>query len=320
MNKTHPPQTTDHRLRTSDPTPQTTDHRLQTQSVVSDDQVKFYVDHGYLVVSDVMKDRELAELKHDAIDICRGKYPCESLQPLPADMPDDEVLGSILCIHQPHYISPVILDYIKHQTICGILSQICGAHLPFWDGSVKCMQSMLFVKPPGYPGQAWHQDEIYIPTRDRSLVGAWIAIDDATIDNGCLYVIPGSHRDGYLHPQREHDHPEEFDFAPESHGFEDTSEVPVEVKAGSVVFFNGYLLHRSRKNRSQNYRRVLVSHYMNAWSLLPWQLGDDEDPATGDYRCVVPVAGVDPYAWKGYAKPDKDVWLRTHKQHDGQNS
>ena len=44
----------------------------------------------------------------------------------------------------------------------------------------------------------------------------------------------------------------------------------VEVKAGSVVFFNGYLLHKSLKNRSQIYRRALVSHYMNSWSLLPW--------------------------------------------------
>lgn len=48
------------------------------------------------------------------------------------------------------------------------------------------MQTMLFVKPPGFPGQAWHQDENFIPTRDRSLCGGWIALDDATIENGCL--------------------------------------------------------------------------------------------------------------------------------------
>src|SRR3954466_9438000 len=114
------------------------------------------------------------------------------------------------------------------------------------------MQSMLFVKPPGLPGQAWHQDEIYIPTRDRSLAGAWIAIDDATVENGCLRVLPGSHRMGYLYPQRQHTDLEEFDFAGESHGFDDAGEVAVEVKAGSVVFFNGYLLHRSRRNRSQD--------------------------------------------------------------------
>src|SRR5437762_1510431 len=81
---------------------------------------------------------------------------------------------------------------------------LIGAHLPYWDGSVKAMQSMFFTKPPGYPGQAWHQDEIYIPTRDRTLCGAWVALDDATIENGCLYVIPKSHRSGYLYPQHPH--------------------------------------------------------------------------------------------------------------------
>src|SRR4029079_7284902 len=130
------------------------------------------------------------------------------------------------------------------------LSQITAAHLPYWDGSVKCMQSMLFVKPPGCQGTAWHQDEIYIPTRDRSLIGAWIAMDDATIENGCLYVIPGSHRSGYLFPAKAHSNHEELDFAPESYGFDETKQVPVEVKAGTVVFFNGHLLHRSFKNRS----------------------------------------------------------------------
>lgn len=58
---------------------------------------------------------------------------------------------------------------------------------------------MLFVKAPGKPGQSWHQDEFFIPTRDMSLTGVWIAIDDAYIDNGCLWVVPGSHKPALLH-------------------------------------------------------------------------------------------------------------------------
>jgi ectoine hydroxylase-related dioxygenase (phytanoyl-CoA dioxygenase family) len=46
--------------------------------------------------------------------------------------------------------------------------------------NVKMMQSMLFIKASGQPGQAWHQDEAHIPTRDRSLTAAWLALDDAT--------------------------------------------------------------------------------------------------------------------------------------------
>jgi phytanoyl-CoA hydroxylase len=290
--------------------------RIDVPKILSDEQVKFFVDQGYLIVPNLMTQDELEELKRDTSDLARGKYPCETLKPLPADMSDAEVLKNILCIHQPHYISPVMLKYVKHPKICGILSQITAAHLPFWDGSVKCMQSMLFVTPPGFQGQAWHQDEVYIPTRDRSLIGAWIAIDDATIENGCLWVIPGSHRNGYLYEMKPHNNPDEFDFAPEAQGFDESKEVPVEVKAGSLVFFNGYLLHRSRKNRSNMYRRVLVSHYMNAWSLLPWNAVDQtrkQNAAIADVRQVVPVAGVDPYDWKGYEPAVKNVWLRTCK-------
>ncbi|MBW3624288.1 MAG: phytanoyl-CoA dioxygenase family protein [Armatimonadetes bacterium] len=291
--------------------------RIEVPKIASEDQVRSFVENGFLAVPDLVTPDEIEELRRDAVKLARGGYPCETLQPLPETLSDQETLESILCIHQPHYISPVIEKYVKHPKICGVLSQITAAHLPFWDGSVKCMQSMLFVKPPQFQGQAWHQDEIYIPTRDRSLIGAWIAMDDATVENGCLRVIPGSHRMGYLYPQRTHDNPDEFDFAGESYGFEESGEVPVEVKAGTVVFFNGYLLHRSFKNRSSVFRRVLVNHYCNAWSRLPWSLKEGETPATADRRDVIPVAGVDPYAWKGYDNPPKNVWLRTCKANEG---
>ncbi|MCX5660583.1 MAG: phytanoyl-CoA dioxygenase family protein [Planctomycetota bacterium] len=266
-----------------------------------------------MVVPGMIKPAEIEELRADTAAIARGQYPCDTLKPLPATLSDTEVLQNILCIHQPHYISPVMQKYVKHPQICGALSQITGAHLAHWDGSVKCMQSMLFVKPPQFQGQAWHQDEIYIPTRDRSLIGAWIAMDDATIANGCLWVVPGSHRQGYLYPQHAHNNPDEFDFAGESYGFDQSKEVPVEVKAGALVFFNGYLLHRSRKNRSEVFRRVLVNHYMNAWSHLPWSLKEGESVAGADRRAIVQVAGVDPYAWKGLDPLPKNVWLRTCK-------
>lgn len=286
---------------------------IDVPKLLTDAQVHFFVENGYLAVPNLISSEEVEELRQDTVRVARGLYPCESIPPASDTLSDDDVLRTILCIHQPHYISPVMAKYVRHPKICGILSQITAAHLPYWDGSVKCMQSMLFVKPPQFQGQAWHQDEIYIPTRDRSLIGAWIALDDATIENGCLWVVPGSHRTGYLYPQRAHNNADEFDFAPESFGFDEAAEVPVEVPTGSLVFFNGYLLHRSRKNRSEVYRRVLVNHYMNAWSLLPWSLKEGESVATADRRNVIPVAGHDPYAWKGYESPPQNVWLRSCK-------
>ncbi len=293
-----------------------TETTIDVAEIVSDDQVKFFVDNGYLVVNNLIDSEELQELRDDLIDIARGKYPCKGLVPPKSDETDEDVLQRILCIHQPHFVSSLIKKYVLHSKICGILSQITAAHLPYWDGSVKCMQSMYFIKPSNFQGQAWHQDEIFIPTRDRSLIGAWIAVDNATIDNGCLYVIPGSHRNGYLYPQRQHENPDEFDFSAESYGFDESLEIPVEVSSGSLVFFNGYLLHRSYKNRSKQPRRALVNHYCNAWSLLPWSLNDGESPAVADRRTIVPVAGTDPYAWKGYEPPQRSIWIRNCKASD----
>lgn len=295
--------------------PETTE-KIEVPNIVSDKECQFFIENGYLVVPNLLSDSEIGELRQDTVTLARGEYECDNMKPLPDSVTDEDAIGRILCIHQPHFVSDTIEKYVKHPKICGILSQITAAHLPFWDGSVKCMQSMLFVKPPNFQGQAWHQDEIYIPTRDRSLIGAWIAMDDATVENGCLWVLPGSHRQGYLYPQRNHENPDEFDFAQESYGFDGSEEVPVEVTTGTLVFFNGYLLHRSRKNRGSTFRRVLVNHYCNSWSLLPWSIREGERPASADRRCIVPVSGVDPYSWKGYDEPPKSIGLRTCKAID----
>ena len=292
-------------------------NRINVPKRLSDNQVQFFIDHGYIAVPDLIESDEIEELREDTVRIARGGYPCEAVEPTSENLSDDQILANILCIHQPHFISPIMEKYVKHPELCGVLSQITAAHIPFWDGSVKCMQSMLFVKPSGFQGQSWHQDEIYIPTRDRSLIGGWIAMDDATVENGCLWVIPGSHQMGYLYSQKPHGNPDEFDSADlESYGFDETLEVPIEVKTGTVVFFNGYLLHRSRKNRGQTYRRVLVNHYCNAWSLLPWSIKDDERPANADRRSVIPVSGIDPYAWKGYEETPNNIYLRHCKAVD----
>ncbi|MBN4074018.1 phytanoyl-CoA dioxygenase family protein [bacterium AH-315-E10] len=287
------------------------DSKVVVPTILDECDVEFFIENGYLVVENMIQPDELDALETDLLKLARGGYPCDTFKAVDAGMSDDDVLKDILCIHQPHYISPVIDAHVRHKDICGALSQITAAHLPHWDGSVKCMQSMYFCKPPGFQGQAWHQDEIYIPTRDRSLIGAWTAIDDATVENGTIWVIPGSHKSGYLHAQKAHENPDEFDFAPMSYGFDESEEIPVEVKKGAVVFFNGYLLHRSAKNRSVDYRKVLVNHYCNAWSLLPWHVSEGEGAATADVRRIIPVAGIDPYAWKGVEKPLENVHVRT---------
>lgn len=256
----------------------------------------FFRENGYLVVPDALRPEEIEELRRETVRLCRGESgPIRGVVPASPIDTDDDVMRRYLCIHFPHKLSPVMAAYLAHPVIVDVLTHVIGP-------DVKAMQSMLFIKAAGKPGQAWHQDEDFIPTRDRTLTGGWMALDRATTENGCLWVIPGSHRHGVLW-QMEHTNDDRFDCTAESKGFPYTDDdaIPVEVEAGSIVFFNGYLLHRSLPNRaSTGYRRALVNHYMSASSLLPWLPPTaGEGMAVTDYRDIVMIAGKDPYAYKG---------------------
>ena len=261
----------------------------------TDELLAAYRRDGFVVLRDAFPQDRVEELRREAVRICRGELgEVGGMKPGTPDESDDDVMARTLCIHFPHKISPVMLAAMKDAAVVEPLTRLISPN-------VKAMQSMLFIKSAGQPGQAWHQDEYFIPTRDRSLCGAWIALDDATVDNGCLWVIPGSHT-GVIYPQRDHGDYDRFDCTGEAFQFpySDSDAVPVEVATGSVVIFNGYLLHRSEPNRrSGGFRRALVNHYMSAESLLPWYPVDQSAFAIQDVRDVVLVAGTDPYAWKG---------------------
>jgi len=270
---------------------------------------------GFVVLPDLLDRAAIEAARAEATAICQGRRGAvDGLQPADGadeeeeeEEEEEEVLRRYLCIHFPHKLSATVLELARVPAAVDALTTVIGPN-------VKLVQSMLFIKAAGKPGQAWHQDEAHIPTRDRSLTAIWIALDDATIDNGCLWVLPGSHRRGLLHPVRAH-HDHRFDHTPEAHGFEseDDDGEPVELTAGNALVFNGYLLHRSLPNtRSTGLRRALVFHYMSAESLLPWfPPGPGDTMATLDHRDVVLVAGHDPRAAKGttdvvrpYVRPD----------------
>jgi phytanoyl-CoA hydroxylase len=265
---------------------------------------------GYLVLAGALSAGEVQALRDEAVRICRGELGAvDGVEPAAADEPDEQVVRRYLCIHFPHKLSERMRGTLAHPVVVDALRQRIGPN-------VKAMQSMLFIKSEGKPGQAWHQDELFIPTRDRSLTAAWIALDDATVENGCLWVLPGSHRRGVLYPDRDH-HDPRFDCEVEAYDFpyRDEDAVAVEVPAGSVVLFSGHLLHMSLPNRGRHgLRRALVNHYMSAESPLPWFLPPQGSTmGRADHRDIVLVAGTDPYAYKGTV----DV-MRPHVRPDGQ--
>ncbi len=267
-----------------------------------------YQRDGYVIRDRLVDAPSVQRMRDEAVAIACGRRGSIA-GAMPRETGDETTLRDVLAIHFPHKISPLMRRMLFYPAIVEALTKLVGP-------DVKCMQSMLFVKNAGKPGQAWHQDETFIPTMDRSLIGVWIALDDATIDNGCLWVQPGSHAAGHLWPSRPTED-SRFDGSPESYGWESPRWPPpggiaAEVPAGSVVFFNGFTLHRSLDNRrTSGFRRALVNHYMSARSLLPWSFGASKF-APHDYRDIVMVSGADPYACRGledlavpYLRPEK---------------
>ncbi len=278
--------------------------------------------NGFALLEGALSPDQVAEITAEAERLCRGDLGeiagadpgvAEAMSGSDmdglAELSADEVMRRFLCIHNPHKISDVARRAMAEPRIVDVLTDVIGPN-------IKSMQSMLFIKSEGKPGQPWHQDEFFIPTRDRSLTAVWIALDNTTVENGCLWVLPGSHRRGVLYPDREQDDPN-FDCSIEAYDFPytDADAVPVQIPAGTAVIFNGYLLHRSLQNSgAHGYRRALTNHYMSAESLLPWQtLPEDVHIGKHDFRDIVLVAGEDPYAYKGLAdltkphsRPDKD--------------
>ncbi len=122
-------------------------------------------------------------------------------------------------------------------------------------------QTMFYFKPPGARGQALHQDQRSLGVRPGTCLAAWMAVDAADEENGCMQVVPGTH-----------DLPELCLIdADTSISFTDKSvpippgkhPVPVIMNAGDVLFFNGQAIHGSYPNISQErFRRSLIAHYI----------------------------------------------------------
>jgi phytanoyl-CoA hydroxylase len=147
----------------------------------------------------------------------------------------------------------------------------------------RLVQSMLIFKQPRIGGEVvWHQDASFLITEPHSVVGFWWALEDATVDNGCLWVAdqrsPLRERyvrcgDGFV--------TEVLDAAPWPTG---TEIRPLECKAGTLVVFDGLLPHASAPNRSAQSRLAYSLHMVDghaAWSPLNWLQRRADDPARG---------------------------------------
>jgi ectoine hydroxylase-related dioxygenase (phytanoyl-CoA dioxygenase family) len=126
---------------------------------------------------------------------------------------------------------------------------------------LDCFLSQFIFKNPGAWGQPWHQDSYYFPFEPaRPIVGVWLAVTEATLGNGCLHVLPGSHRE----PVHEH----VPDRRPRANiGYVEivdhdmTGAVPVLMEPGDLLLFDSHLMHRSTDNTTDGIRAAMVYHY-----------------------------------------------------------
>jgi len=291
--------------------------RAERYRVLVDEYVRFRRD-GFLIVRGLVSDEDVAELRRHTEDLMQGKLPqqtkqmderdvskdqsvtLQKLEAPPAHLSPMEKAQYFLRIHMLHRKLELHERYLLHPRVLDVLEVIIGPDL-------LAMQTMLFLKPPGKPGQGWHQDSYYIPTHPDTLCGAWISIDDCDEINGAMWFAKGSGVEPVYPPCP--DNPYGFGdklvsdilhvkgvsnvddsvnmLTPVADKYD---QVLASARAGDVVFFNGHVLHRSKTNHSPDrFRRAFVSHYCNARSFTQWGADDQsemeisptKDPVTG---------------------------------------
>jgi ectoine hydroxylase-related dioxygenase (phytanoyl-CoA dioxygenase family) len=120
---------------------------------------------------------------------------------------------------------------------------------------------MFYFKPPGARGQSLHQDNFYLRVQPGTCLGVWIAVDDSTLENGCMIVAPRSHQLPVLCPEAADT---SLFFTEEQVAIpQGLQETPIPMQAGDALFFNGSLIHGSYPNRTPDqFRRAFTCHYV----------------------------------------------------------
>jgi phytanoyl-CoA hydroxylase len=248
-----------------------------------------YFENGYVVRRGLLPQDLVAELNQRFTDLAEGAVePAENMQVV---RNVEVAKGLVTPRTRAHGISkmnfiqadPVLRMYSDYGPLLDQVEELIGSDL-------ISMNSILLNKPPDVDGRhPLHQDLIYFPFRPAdSIVGVWTALDRITRENGCLVMIPGSHR-GETHA---HDYPDwehkNFLFL----GVKDvdaSGRVHIEMEPGDTVFFHSNIIHGSGFNRTEGLRRAIAVHFASSHCEDVWdghkQMLDEHSPRD-DYRLV----------------------------------
>ena len=224
-------------------------------------QIDFYQANGYLLIENFLNEAELSfwqEAVTEAIQQRGGKKMPGSDAKVGEDdgiNKDSDYYGKVfdqmLNLWQTNdAVKKIMLD----ENIGKMVADLAG-----WDGT-RIWHDQALIKRPWANPTSWHLDTPFWSFSDRRAMSIWVALDDATVENGCLYFIPGSfHSTSFENPGIGKNMDAVFDFYPQ---FIKSKSVAVPMKAGSCSFHNGLTIHGAGANMTNGFRRAMTCAYM----------------------------------------------------------
>jgi len=224
---------------------------------VTEEHLKFYEQEGYLAIENAFTPEEVEAGRQGILDLIAGnnpdfdnimfeKWAADRLEELTLDQRQDSI-RKLMAFSD---YDPRLKALVDHPQMVAFVERLIGE-------KVSCFQEMALVKPPHQGREKpWHQDKAYFDYPvETQVVGVWIALDEATIANGCMHVQPQGHLEGpRIHFQRR-------DWQICDTEIMGKPCVAVPLQPGGVLFFDGLLPHGTPTNHSEHRRKALQFHY-----------------------------------------------------------
>lgn len=220
--------------------------------MLTDEHKQFYEENGYTVVRGLFSPEEVARYRDHFMTLRKhGSYPGDLAG---VDTQSNDPLKRYPRMIHMHRWDELSLQWVLEERLNRCLTGLLGRE-PY------AVQTMLYFKPAGARGQALHQDNFYLRAQPGTCMAAWMALDRCDPENGCMQIVPGSHRWPMLCSEKADT---KISFTDVTVPLPKDAEVhPVVMEPGDVLFFNGALVHGSYPNSSKDrFRRALIGHYI----------------------------------------------------------
>jgi len=220
---------------------------------LAEEQVTFFRENGYVGGMNVLTDEQVEALREDLAAIVEPSHPGRSLFYEFHSNESHDAATVLFHALGAWRITPAFHDILWNPAFLAPASQLLEGPVRFWH-------DQLFSKPARHGGVvAWHQDYSYwTRTKPMAHLTCWIALDDSTVDNGCLYYVPGSHRWDLLPITGLTGNMDEIRTVLSPAQLERFRPVPCEVKRGHCVLHHPLMVHGSYENRTDGPRRATL--------------------------------------------------------------